>query len=190
MGFFNNTNTEIKEFQPGEVVNVGEAGKFVITSTEKRNYRAIDTSPKYHFECQVPELSSDSKDTFSDLTFNDLYKVVESKVTTWQFDIVTEQTTRYYKVTPILEKYGEKYKLPSTMLKRACYDCVFYGKCSKSPYCNTRNIKDLTLHSPDDLIDRYFFEKGNTVIETLSTETLEEKVDNYHKENYGSTYYW
>ena len=87
------------------------------------------------------------------------------------FDRREEKYERFYKVEKVVNHPDAAHlKKPDTIIRHACRDCAFYGRCRNAPDCHIKNIN--INNDPSTLIDAVYFkydEKNDKMIHSTTT---------------------
>ena len=87
------------------------------------------------------------------------------------FDRREEKYERFYKVEKVVNHPDAGHlKRPDTIIRHACRDCAFYGRCRNAPDCRIKNIN--INNDPSTLIDTVYFkfdEKNDKMISSTTT---------------------
>ena len=171
MGFFKNINTDIKEIPASTKVNVGDAGKMTYTLKSLINYKTTThESPLIKLDeiitmCarlnvmtpfegngifiqetkKTEESNEDSLPYYVSLNPEDTYIPYGQVTYKTTYDRREDKYERFYKVEKVLNHPDASHlKTPSAIIRHACTDCAFYGRCQSAPECNTIYIKEIS----------------------------------------------
>ena len=104
------------------------------------------------------------------------------------FDRREEKYERFYKVEKVVNHPDAGHlKRPSTIIRHACRDCAFYGRCKDAPSCFTRYIREISSKDRMTLKDAVYFkyDKKNDKLISSTTTPCESS-----KASYISRYEW
>ena len=198
MSFFKNINININEIPAGSKVNVGDVGKMTYIHKDAINYKTTTTSiytKPDEINAMCTELNAfprfEEKGIYiqrlqkneESLPFYNYYTTlnpeedifipygqIEYKIT---FDRREEKYERFYKVEKVLNHPDVSHlKRPSAMIRHACRDCAFYGRCKDAPSCFTRYIREISSMDRMTLKDAVYFkydEKKDKLIDSVMT---------------------
>ena len=187
MGFFKNVNIDIKEIPAGSKVKVGDVGKTTYVRTLTLNYETtilesplitlneidaicteLNVFPRFeengiYIQKFQNTYGANEEGDFllyreSSLNFNDTYIPYGQSIRKTTFDKREEKYERFYKVEKISSHPDAAHlKRPSTIIRHACKDCAFYGRCSDAPSCFTRYIREISSMNRMTLKDAVYF---------------------------------
>ena len=170
MGFFKNINIDIEDRPTGSDVQIGDVGKMTYTRKLLLNYKTTThESPhvKYDEIVEVctrlnafPQFEENGiyiyklRETYRDIPLHymplsplesaDMYIPYGQVIYKTTYDRCEEKYERFYKVEKISNHPdAAHFKRPDTIIRHACRDCAFYGRCQNAPECNTRYIREL-----------------------------------------------
>ena len=171
MGFFKNINTDIKEIPAFTKVNVGDAGKMTYTRKLLLNYKTtthesplikldeiitmcirLNVIPRFEGNGiyiqksqKAEENNEDSLPYYISLNPEDTYIPYGQVTYKTTYDSREDKYERFYKVEKVLNHPDASHlKTPSAIIRHACTDCAFYGRCGSAPECNTRYVKEIS----------------------------------------------
>lgn len=172
MGFFKNINIDIKEIPAETKVKVGDVGKMTYVRTLTLNYETVILeSPQVahdeivavctkfnaypRFEEQGVYIQTIQKIYGNNDESLPYYIPLNSLKSGYMFipygqlihkttyDKCEEKYERFYKVEKVVNHPDAAHlKRPSTIIRHACMDCAFYGRCKDAPKCNTRLLRE------------------------------------------------
>ena len=200
MGFFKNINTDIKEIPAFAKVNVGDAGKMTYTRKLLLNYKTtthesplikldeiitmctrLNVIPRFEGNGiyiqksqKTEENNEDSLPYYTYLNSEDTYIPYGQVTYKTTYDSREDKYERFYKVEKVLNHPDASHlKTPSAIIRHACTDCAFYGRCQSAPECNTRYIKEICNNNDQRLIKNamYFkyYRKADKLIDSTIT---------------------
>lgn len=201
MGFFKNINIDIEDRPAGSKVQIGDVGKTIYTKTYLTDHRTsrleesqyitpedifkisadINMLPLFDEDRVYFGLFRDSHKTYNCYRPSSCIKYIPygSYVLLTNYNIHIERYERIYKVEKILNHPDiwmhpdEPYlKRPDTIIRHACGDCAFYGRCVDAPSCITRYIKELRSNDRSLIEDAVYFKydkKNDKLIKSTTT---------------------
>ena len=199
MGFFKNINTDIKEIPAGSKVKVGDVGKMTYVHTDTLNYKTttyespqvkpdeiiticarLNVIPRFEGNGIYIQKSQKTEENNEDIL--PYYTYLNSEDTYIPYGQVTYKTTfdmrkdkyeRIYKVENILNHPDTSHlKRLGTIVRHACRDCAFYGRCFDAPSCITRYIKEMSSNDRTLIEDAVYFKydkKNDKLIDSTTT---------------------
>ena len=171
MGFFKNINTDIKEIPAFAKVAVGDAGKMTYTRKLLLNYKTtthesplikldeiitmctrLNVIPRFEGNGIYIQKSQKTEENneirlpyYVSLNPEDTYIPYGQLTMKTTFDMRKDKYERIYKVENILNHPDASHlKRLGTVIRHACRDCAFYGRCGSAPECNTRYVKEIS----------------------------------------------
>lgn len=199
MGFFKNINIDIKEIPTGSKVEVGDVGKMSYVRTDTLNYKTtIHESPQVKLDeivavctklnayprflengIYIQKLQKEYEGTplyyisSSSLKSADAYIPYGQLIKRTTFDKRKDKYERIYKVEKILNHPDASHlKRPSSIIRHACKDCAFYGRCLDAPSCITKYVKEMSSTDRTLIEDAVYFKydkKSDKLIDSTTT---------------------
>lgn len=195
MGFFKNINTDIEDRPAGSKVQIGDVGKTIYTKTYSTGHRTSRREEGQHITPEdIFKISTDinmlplfDEDRVYFGLFRDSYKMHNcyrpsscikyipygSYILLTNYNIHVERYERFYKVEKISNHPdAARLKRPDTIIRHACKDCAFYGRCVDAPSCITKYIKEICNSNDQRLIKNAIYFKYNKKNDKLIDNTI------------------
>lgn len=161
MGFFKNINIDIEDRPTGSEVKIGDVGKTTYTKKYSTDFNVskhespyINIEDIFKISANINKLPHFGEygvnfDSYASSQADEHYGSLGlipygTYILRTNYNAHVEKYERFYKVEKISNHPdAAHFKRPDTVIRHACKDCAFYGRCIDSPSCATRYIREL-----------------------------------------------
>ena len=199
MGFFKNINIDIEDRPAGSKVQIGDVGKTTFTKTDLTDHIISKHENPHITPEDIIKISTDINKLpiFSDygICFDSYVSDQTDEIPYGTYILRTnynkrvEKYERFYEVEKISNHPDVAHlKRPDAIIRHACRDCAFSGRCYNAPSCNTRYIKEICDNNDQRLIKNAIYfkynKKNDKLIDSIITPQIREDLRHVKKDEW------